>query len=48
LGSHYLFKTGEKKEDLQQSLFFIQQAIELSNAIGIPKWKQQSNILLGK
>lgn len=48
LGSHYLFKTGEKKEDLQQSLFFIQQAIELSNAMGIPKWKQQSNILLGK
>jgi two-component sensor histidine kinase len=48
LGSHYLFKTGEKKEDLQQSLFFIQQAIELSNAMGIPKWKQQSNIQLGK
>lgn len=48
LGSHYLFKTGAKKEDLQKSLFYIKQAIEESNKLGILKWKHQSNILLGK
>ncbi len=48
LGSYYLFKTGEKKEDLQQSLSYIKQAIELSNTMGIPKWQHQSNMLLGK
>ncbi|PBJ10163.1 putative sensor histidine kinase pdtaS [Flavobacterium sp. ACN6] len=48
LGSHYLFKTGEKKEDLQKSLFYIKQAVEESNSLGILKWKHQSSILLGK
>ncbi|KUJ61305.1 hypothetical protein AR687_14060 [Flavobacteriaceae bacterium CRH] len=48
LGSHYLFKTGEKKEDLQNAQLYIKQAIEQSNLLGVLKWKQQSNILLGK
>jgi two-component sensor histidine kinase len=48
LGSHYLFKTGEKKEDLQKSLFYINEAIKQSNLLGILKWKHQSNLLLGK
>jgi len=48
LGSHYLFKTGEKKKDLEKSLFYIKQAIQLGNLMGIPKWKNQSKILLGK
>lgn len=48
LGSYYLFKTGEKKEDLQKSLFYIKQAIEKSDLLGVLKWKLQSQILLGK
>lgn len=48
LGSYYLFKSGEKKEDLQKSLFYIKQAVEQSNILGVLKWKHQSNILLGK
>lgn len=48
LGSHYLFKPGNKKEDLQNALLYIKQAVELSNQLKIPKWQQQSNILLGK
>ena len=48
LGSHYLFKPGNKKEDLQKALLYTKQAVELSNHLKIPKWQQQSNILLGK
>ncbi|CAN1573279.1 HATPase_EL346-LOV-HK-like domain containing protein [Flavobacteriaceae bacterium] len=48
IGSHYLFKPGNKKEDLQNAFVYINQAVQLSNILGIPKWKQQSNILLGK
>ncbi|PZX93296.1 hypothetical protein DOS84_10530 [Flavobacterium aquariorum] len=48
LGGHYLFKPGSKKKDLQNALFYIKQAVELSNQLKIPKWQQQSNILLGK
>jgi two-component system, sensor histidine kinase PdtaS len=48
LGSYYLFKPGNKKEDLQKSLVYINQAVQLSDILGIPKWKQQSNILFGK
>ena len=48
IGSYYLFKTGVKKEDLEKSLLYIKQAVQLSDLLGIPKWKNQSNILLGK
>ncbi|HEU4789113.1 MAG TPA: histidine kinase dimerization/phosphoacceptor domain -containing protein [Flavobacterium sp.] len=48
LGSHYLFKPGSKKEDLQNALLYIKQAVELSNQLKIQKWQQQSNMLLGK
>ncbi|MES1182002.1 MAG: hypothetical protein ABUL44_04315, partial [Flavobacterium sp.] len=48
LGSHYLFKPGSKKEDLQKSLLYIKQETDLSNQLKTPKWQQQSNILLGK
>ncbi len=48
LASHYLFKPGEKKEDLEKSLTYIRQAIEQSNLLGILKWRHQSSILLGK
>jgi two-component sensor histidine kinase len=48
IGGHYLFKPGNKKEDLQNAFVYINQAVQLSNKLGIPKWKQQSNILLGK
>ncbi|MBW4361605.1 histidine kinase dimerization/phosphoacceptor domain -containing protein [Flavobacterium taihuense] len=48
LGSHYLFKPRNKKEDLQNALLYIKQAVELSNKLKIPKWQQQSNILMGK
>ncbi|MDR7369901.1 histidine kinase dimerization/phosphoacceptor domain -containing protein [Flavobacterium aquidurense] len=48
LGSHYLFKPGNKKEDLQKSVIYIKQAIQQSNLIGISKWQQQSNMLLAK
>lgn len=48
LGSHYLFKPGEKKEDLQKSLYYIKQAIAQSKLSGSLKWKHQSNILLAK
>lgn len=48
LGSHYLFKPFEKKEDLQEALSYIQKAIQLSDLLGIPKWQQQSNTLLAK
>lgn len=48
LGSHYLFKPGNKKEDLEKALFYTKQSVALSNQLKIPKWQQQSNILLGK
>lgn len=48
LGSHYLFKPLEKKEDLQEALHYIQEAIKVSDLIGIPKWQQQSTTLLAK
>ncbi|HKO76433.1 MAG TPA: histidine kinase dimerization/phosphoacceptor domain -containing protein, partial [Flavobacterium sp.] len=48
LGSHYLFKPGNKKEDLQKALLYTKQAVELINQLKTPKWQQQSNILLGK
>ncbi|MDR6845705.1 histidine kinase dimerization/phosphoacceptor domain -containing protein [Flavobacterium granuli] len=48
LGSHYLFKPGNKKEDLQNAFLYIKQAVNLSNQLKIQKWIQQSNILLGK
>lgn len=48
LGSHYLFKPGNKKEDLEKALIYTKQAVALSNQLKIPRWQQQSNILLGK
>lgn len=48
LSSHYLFKPGSKKEDLQNALLYIKQAVDLSNQLKTPKWQQQSNILFGK
>ncbi|KQT35795.1 hypothetical protein ASG22_01890 [Chryseobacterium sp. Leaf405] len=48
LGSHYLFKSEEKKEDLEKAFFYIKKAIALSNALAIPKWKLQSQILLAR
>ncbi|WP_289660062.1 tetratricopeptide repeat-containing sensor histidine kinase [Flavobacterium panacagri] len=48
LGSYYLFMPGEKKHDLKISLSYIKQAIDLSNSLGILKWKLQSNTLLAK
>jgi two-component sensor histidine kinase len=48
LGGHYLFKPGNKSKDLQKAAYFIRQAVVLSNQLKIPKWKQQSNMLLGK
>lgn len=48
LGSHYLFKSGEKKEDLKNAFLYINQAVEASNSLGILKWKNQSKLLLAK
>jgi two-component sensor histidine kinase len=48
LGGHYLFKPGNKAEDIQKAFLYAKQAVQLSNQLKIPKWQQQSNILLGK
>ncbi|MTH17702.1 histidine kinase dimerization/phosphoacceptor domain -containing protein [Flavobacterium sp. LC2016-01] len=48
LGYHFLYKAGEKKEDLQNTFQFFKQADQISESLGIPKWQRQSTILLGK
>lgn len=48
LGSFYLFKPGNKAEDLKNAKTYIDEAILVSNQLKIKKWQHESLLLLGK
>jgi len=48
LGTYYLFKPGTNQADLNQSLFYIQQAKKDADLSGIRLWKNESLSLLGR
>lgn len=41
-GKHYLFKPAENKEDLDKSLIFLNQAIALSDSLGLKHYKYEA------
>jgi len=48
LGAYYLFRPGNNANDMKSSFRFLSEAQTISDALGIPKWKNASHSMLGK
>lgn len=48
MGSYYLFKPGEYKNDLDSAFPYLQRAKDLSDSLNYPRWQHESLLILGE